>query len=277
MFKTQKCQLHTAAKLSNLTNTQSTARYTVAANMDRESSDIMTHILSEYTPCDISDSLVKHGYPTGGFIPNLTLRVPVSNSIVGKAYTVLYAPKDDPRPEVPQSYIDQVPGNSVLVVGLTKDLQKLSYPFTKINNALYGGLMSTRLNYLKCNGTIVLGNIRDVQEHRDLNYPVMSYGVGTTAPKPLLKVIGINVPIEVLIDGYPKEYVEIINPGDFIVADENGCVRLPYVGVEDELFNSILRYIPQRKRADELVASDIKLGEEAVKSQKLRRGEIPEN
>lgn len=242
--------------------------------MDTQSTQIMLELLRGYTTCDVSDSLVKHGFPTGGHIPNLRLQTKITKPVVGKAYTVLYAPHDDPRPLVSTSYIDHIPADSVLVIGLTKNLQTLAFPFTKVNNALYGGLMSTRAKYLQCNGSIVLGNIRDIDEHRALEYPVFSYGLGTTAPKPLLKVVGINVPIEIVINAYPSEYTEVINPTDFVIADENGCVRLPYVGIDDELFNSILRYIPQRKRADELVAQDINRGLEAAKSQLLRRGEI---
>ena len=41
-------------------------------------------------------------------------------------------------------------------------------------NAAYGGLMSTRAQYAGAVGTIVDGRIRDLQEHRDLNFPVCS-------------------------------------------------------------------------------------------------------
>lgn len=69
--------------------------------------------------------------------------------------------------------------------------------------------MSTRAKYLNAAGTIVDGRIRDLQEHRDLNYPVspgsglgmcrnqsqvltvrkvFARDVGTTAPQELLRV-----------------------------------------------------------------------------------------
>lgn len=39
-------------------------------------------------------------------------------------------------------------------------------------NSVYGGLMSMRAQLLGARGTIVDGHVRDLQEHRDLDYPV---------------------------------------------------------------------------------------------------------
>ena len=48
--------------------------------------------------------------------------------------------------------------------------------------------MSNRAKYLGVVGTIVDGRIRDLQEHRDLEYAVFARDVGTTAPQEVLKV-----------------------------------------------------------------------------------------
>ena len=42
----------------------------------------------------------------------------------------------------------------------------------KMINACYGGLMSNRARYLGAVGTVIDGRLRDLQEHRDLEYPV---------------------------------------------------------------------------------------------------------
>lgn len=39
-------------------------------------------------------------------------------------------------------------------------------------NAVYGGLMSLRAQILGAKGVIIDGRVRDVQEHRDLGFPV---------------------------------------------------------------------------------------------------------
>lgn len=68
--------------------------------------------------------------------------------------------------------------------------------------------MATRSQYSGAVGTVVDGSIRDLQEHRDLNYPVangvckrrgmLTYGqvfardVGTSAPAEVVRVSGVG-------------------------------------------------------------------------------------
>lgn len=231
--------------------------------------------LSNYTACDVSDSLNQQGLPHGGFIPNLVNQSPVLStpSAVGKAYTVLYAPKSDPRPAVKQSYIDEVPEDSIVVIGLPLELQLTTAPYHTVTNALYGGLMSTRAQYRKANGSVILGRIRDLDEHNELKYPVWSYATGTTANGPVLKVVGINVPLEIKtlsIDPSRGEDILRLNPGDYIIADKNGVVRLE----DNENLAEVLNYIPKRVEADTNVSADIKNGKPAGESQKFWRGKI---
>lgn len=235
-------------------------------------------ILSKYTPCDVSDALVQFGIKNGGYIPNLVQRSPAlaseqTKTSAGTAYTVLYAPLSDPRPAIKKLYIDEIPEGSILVMGLPLACQTTTAPYVKVNNALYGGLMSTRANYRGANGSVVLGRIRDLDEHNDLGYPVWSYGVGSTAPGPVVKVVGINVPIEVKVASLEEEYSNlVVKPDDYIIADKNGVVRLP-VHHEGELVEveKILEYIPKRVEADQKVSEDIKNGRPAAEAQKYWR------
>lgn len=226
--------------------------------------------LSKYTPCDVSDALVQHNVKSGGYIPNLQVRSPARGTIVGRAYTVLYAPKSDPRPAVKNSYIDEIPEGSVLILGLPIAQQLTTAPYVTVNNALYGGLMSTRAQYRKAAGSVVLGRIRDLDEHNDLGYPVWSYGVGSTAPGPVVKVVGINVPIDVKVTGIDSDEIITIKPDDYIIADKNGVVKLED---RDDL-ESVLDYIDKRVEADTNVAADIKKGKPAVEAQKYWRSKI---
>lgn len=223
--------------------------------------------LAQYAACDVSDALVAQGVADGGFVPNLVQRSALgAPTAVGRAYTVLYAPKDDPRPAVGASYIDQVPSGSVVVVGLAPECQITTAPFVTVNNALYGGLMLTRAQYLGAAALVVLGRVRDLAEHRALGYPVWSYGVGTTAPGPVVKVVGINVPLTVKTAAGDLT----IAPDDVVVADENGVVCVPS-HVDLAL---LLQYIPRRVHADENVAEDIRHGRPAAEAQKFWRGKM---
>ncbi len=226
--------------------------------------------LSKFSACDVSDALMKFGVSNGGYVPNLIRYSTNGKTMVGKAYTVLFAARDDPEyTEISGGYIDDLPEGSILVIALTKNLQKVDAPYVKVSNALYGGLMSTRADYLKSSGTVVFGRIRDLQEHQDLKRTVFSYGLGSAAHKPVVKLVGINVPLQICVEGYPDPYVQTINPGDYIVGDANGVVRLD--SSDQALVSKCLEYIPKRVEADNLVAEDIKQGIKCSKAQSSRR------
>lgn len=223
--------------------------------------------LAKYAACDVSDALVAQGVADGGSVPNLVRRARLAaETIAGPAYTVLYAPLTDPRPAVAKSYIDHVSAGSVVVIGVTPELQLVTAPYVTVANALYGGLMLTRAKYLNGAGLVVLGRVRDLAEHRALSYPVWLFGVGTAAPGPAVKVVGINVPLTVKVE----EGELAIQPGEMIVADENGVVRIPHeIDIE-----ALLLYIPRRVDADKHVAEDILRGSPAAQAQKYWRGRL---
>lgn len=229
--------------------------------------------LAQYTTCDLADALVKFGSKTGGFIPNLTNYLKAPGAVAGRAYTVLYAPLSDPRPLV-GGYIDDIPdaGERVVVIGLTPELQLPTAPYHTLQNALYGGLMSTRAQHLGVQGTVVLGRIRDLDEHRGLGYPVWAYGLGSTAPKVAVKVVGVGVPIEVVMAAEQGgTRTAVINNDDYIVADVNGVGHMEN---DAELVAKVVEYMPRAVAADELVAEDIKRGERAGAAQKKRRAAL---
>ena len=48
--------------------------------------------------------------------------------------------------------------------------------------------MSNRAKYSSAVGTVIDGRLRDLQEHRDLDYPVFARDIGTASPQELLRV-----------------------------------------------------------------------------------------
>ncbi|CAR24335.1 bifunctional 4-hydroxy-4-methyl-2-oxoglutarate aldolase/oxaloacetate decarboxylase [Lachancea thermotolerans CBS 6340] len=220
--------------------------------------------LSRFSTCDVSDGLLnRNGDPHGGFFPNLQKWSGRSeHSVAGKAYTVLFAPCDDPREEV--NYIDSVPPGSFIVVALTIPLQLECAPYTQISQALYGGLMSTRAQYRKACGSIIFGRIRDLEEHRALGFPVFSYGLGSCAARMAVKPVGVNVPLQILSH---RDEFRTINPGDYIVGDCHGIVRIPAAEDSEEL----VKYIEKSVEVDQYIADDVKNGKPLKPSQKERR------
>lgn len=219
-------------------------------------------ILSQYSACDIADALVALDRPDGGSIPHL-IQQSTGPAMAGPAYTVLYAPISDSRPALSTHYIDNAPSGAVILIGTTPELQQDGAPYCNLSNALYGGLMSTRAKYLNCAGTVVLGKIRDIGEHRRLGYPVFSYGLGIASPNKAAKVVAVNCPLTV-----PGSDL-VVNAGDIIVGDENGVATYP-----PGLHQSVLELIPPRIEADALAAEDIANGVPAGEAQKNRRKNI---
>jgi regulator of RNase E activity RraA len=118
----------------------------------------------------------------------------------------------------------------------------------RIPNAVYGGLMSTRARALGAVGSVIDGRFRDVQEQRDLGYPIFARDVGTAPPAQLLKVVAINVPVRLQTDEQDME----IRPGDYLVGDVNGVVVLPV-----ELAAEALPLMRKQVEADGQMAVEI--------------------
>ena len=237
--------------------------------------------LSRFTTCDIADGLLNvYKISTGGYIPNLTqwttsrptpsqqqqrLQTQTS-SVVGRAYTVLFAPSNDPRPTV--NYIDSVPRDSFLVLGMEPSLQQTQAPYTTVTQAMFGGLMGTRATKLGANGAAILGRIRDINELEELQLPVYSYALGACAGKPAIKCVGINETLSVLTsDGSLQK----IASGDYIVGDRHGIVRIPTEGVDLE---HLIRYIEKSVEADELVMEDIRAGRSVKEAKAAHRASL---
>jgi len=83
--------------------------------------------------------------------------------------------------------------------------------------------MSTRAKASGAVGSVIDGRFRDLQEQKDLDYPVFARDVGTTPPGPLFKVVAVNEPVKACNDGRDI----VINPGDYLMGDINGVVILP--------------------------------------------------
>ncbi|CAK7268516.1 hypothetical protein SEPCBS57363_003133 [Sporothrix epigloea] len=219
--------------------------------------DPIVQQLANFTACDVADALLKLKHPNGGFLAGITLWSPERQAgptkIVGPVYTVKYAPLSDVAEKVEGHYVDTIPAGAVVF---------LSSPPTP--NAVYGGLMSTRARYRGAVGTVIDGRLRDLQEHRDLGYPVFARDVGTTAPQEVVKVVGINIPVT--FTGTHDQNV-LISPGDYLVGDLNGVVVLP-----QHLAAQAIPLMQPQVSADEQMAAAIQGGMSFVDASKKYRG-----
>ncbi|KAL8905187.1 MAG: hypothetical protein Q9207_002779 [Kuettlingeria erythrocarpa] len=223
--------------------------------------DAVMNELRKYTTCDVSDALLKLNHPHGGFLSGLTLWSPRRQEgptrMVGQAFTVRYVPKDEePMAKQEGHYIDRVPPGHVLFV---------SGP-PGVVNALYGGLMSRRAKALGAVGTVVDGRVRDLQEHRDLEYTVFARDISSVSPQEKLRVGEVNEPVTLQS---PEQPNTVIYPGDYLIGDLNGVVCLPI-----ELAEGALALMPSQVEADERIAEDLAKGKGFEQASKERRAGV---
>lgn len=231
--------------------------------------------LAAYGACDVADALIKLKHPTGGFLSGLVLRGPTSEAkIIGRAHTILFkrqpiAPQEKhfsghylspvshmelgkQQQGLADVQIDSVTPGSVLFLSAPAD----------IPNAVYGGLMSMRAKRLGAIGTVVDGRLRDLAEHRSLQYPVFSRDVGITAGQEACYSSAINVPVPLRSPHQPDVWV---HPGDIIVGDENGLACIPQA-LEEE----VAKLVPLLAERDHKVMQALREGATGEEAFKLR-------
>ncbi|KUJ07651.1 RraA-like protein [Mollisia scopiformis] len=224
------------------------------------SRDPIVQELQSFSTCDVSDALLKLKYPHGGFLSDLTLWSPErqmgETKIIGPAYTVKYVSVNDKEsPKHTGHYIDTIPSGSVVFVSSPKTV-----------NAVYGGLMSNRAQVSGAVGTIVDGRVRDLQEHRDLKYPVFARDIGTASPYEVVRVSSINTTVKL----QSTEQDASIKPGDYLIGDLNGVVCLPR-----EFAEKAIALMAPQVEADLKIAEDIRKGMTFVEASKKHRSGIP--
>lgn len=170
-------------------------------------------VLAEYSPsCLVTDARRRVG-AIGGLLP-----VKPQHKIVGPALTVA------------QSIDDLVDCMPVLTRAQPGDVIVVACHEAR-RTAMWGGLMSTLSLKAGIAGAIVDGAIRDVDEIRDLEFAVWYRNTvpraSPTAVHDRTEPVQVNVPV--VIDG------QVIEPGDIVVADENGIAVVPADAAEDVL------------------------------------------
>ncbi|PPQ68037.1 hypothetical protein CVT25_014498 [Psilocybe cyanescens] len=228
-------------------------------------SKVMSNVtLADFSTCEISDALIKLSVPHGGHIPDIHMVSPgTSNSdvrICSPAYTVkMVLASNTTAPKLTSHFVDTAPAGSAIVIDAPPEAK----------SAVWGGLMTAGAQARGATGVIISGRCRDLAEHRAQGFPVFSRGHSTLGQSPFTRPSAINIPLTLAPQGPGAEDFPAVTvqPGDWIIADEDGVVCVP-----QDLETQVVDLASKGREIDSRCMEDIKAGKGVQQSFKLHRG-----
>jgi len=225
----------------------------------------LTLAQSDFSTCEVSDALLKLGVPHGGHIPDIHRISPESASagirLCGPAYTVRLVMAFENNPKQLQGhFIDLAPEGTVAFLRGSPSAQ----------NAVWGGLMTAGAQARGVLGAIVSGRVRDTAEHRAAGFPLFARGTSTVGLSPFTRAVEVQVPVTVNSDGEMLGGMPglTVNPGDILLADEDGVVCVPKALEQD-----VLRVATQGREVDTRCLRDIQSGVGVAETFSRHRGQ----
>ncbi len=163
--------------------------------------------------------------------------------LIGRAKPTLWEDVEhhDPRPyELELQAVDQCERDELIVAAANGSMR----------SGIWGELLSTAARNRGCAGALVDGAVRDVAPTRAMGFLVFARGTCPLDSMHRQRVVAVDVPVEI---GGVK-----IEPGDLLLADDDGAVVVPSA-VEAEAIAKAW----QKVTAENVVRNEIRAGSKA--------------